>query len=82
MARHFCGTTLFMTRQSVTPKKKRGPPPTGKGVPITTRLQPSDLAALDGWIDSQEDEVSRPEALRRLMTLALGAGKRRRNNGE
>jgi hypothetical protein len=66
-----------MIRQSVTPKKKRGPPPTGKGVPITTRLQPPELSALDEWIDSQGDEVSRPEALRRLMKLALGAGKKK-----
>jgi len=41
------------------------------------RLQPPDLSELDGWIEGQEGDVSRPEALRRLMKLGLGAGKKK-----
>jgi hypothetical protein len=77
MARFFCGSTVFMTRQSVIPKKKRGPPPTGKGVPVVVRLQPPDLSALDEWIEGQDSDVSRPEAVRRLLKAALGAGKKK-----
>jgi hypothetical protein len=60
-----------MARQTVTPRKKRGPPPTGKGTPITVRLQPSGLSQLDTWIADQEDKPSRPEAIRRLTTAML-----------
>ena len=35
------------------------------------RLQPADLAALDSWIDAQEDEPTRPEAMRKLMRLGM-----------
>jgi hypothetical protein len=61
-----------MRRQSVKPQKKRGPPATGKGTPIMVRLQPERLRALDTWASSQEDNPSRPEAIRRLLELALG----------
>jgi hypothetical protein len=71
MARFFCGSTVFMTRQSVIPKKKRGPAPTGKGIPVVVRLQPPDLSALDEWIKGQDSDVSRPEAVRRLLAQAL-----------
>ena len=63
-----------MPRQSVIPKKKRGPPPTGKGTPIMVRLQPPQLAALDQWIARQESARTRPEAIRHLMDLALSIG--------
>jgi len=37
------------------------------------RLQPEQLAALDRWIAAQpEPKLSRPEAIRRLLTAALG----------
>jgi hypothetical protein len=51
--------------------KKRGPPATGKGEPILVRLQPIPLADLDAWIARQHDQLSRPEAIRRLLELAL-----------
>ena len=42
-----------------------GRPATGKGIPVTTRLHPVDLDALDGWIAEQPDpKPSRPEVLR------------------
>jgi hypothetical protein len=65
-----------MARQSViTQKKRRGPPPTGKGELIGVRLQPLQLSDLDAWIARQGHELSRPEAIRRLVEKAL-AGKR------
>jgi len=60
-----------MAKQTVQPRKRRGPPPTGKGVPVQVRLQPELLVRLDGWIAAQEDKPSRPEALRRLASKAL-----------
>ena len=53
------------------PKKRRGPAPTGKGTPIQVRLQPSQLAALDGWIAKQDAPVTRPEAIRAMMETIL-----------
>ena len=49
------------------------PPPTGKGTPIVTRLQPRQLTALDAWIAKQREPVSRPEAIRRLIEAGLRA---------
>jgi hypothetical protein len=60
-----------MGRQSARPPKKRGPPATGKGKPILVRLQPAQLAALDAWIARQNAQLSRPEAIRRLLEQAL-----------
>jgi hypothetical protein len=36
------------------------------------------LSNLDDWIADQGDRPSRPEAIRRLLEHALGAGKRRK----
>jgi hypothetical protein len=72
-----------MARQSVISRKKRGPPPTGKGVPILVRLQPPLLADVDQWIGKQDIPLSRPEAIRRLIESALAAkSKRPSNRGE
>jgi hypothetical protein len=67
-----------MKRQSVIAKKKRGPPPTGKGTPIVVRLQPPALAAVDEWLAQQHDCPSRPEAIRRMIEQALSASKKKR----
>lgn len=53
------------------PKKKRGPPATGKGTQIQVRLQPDDLTAVDAWRDKQGDSPTRPEAIRTLLRRAL-----------
>jgi hypothetical protein len=72
-----------MARQSVISRKKRGPPPTGKGVPILVRLQPPLLAEVDQWIAKQDIPFTRPEAIRRLVECALAAkSKRQSNRGE
>jgi hypothetical protein len=58
---------IEVNHQSVIPKKKRGPPPTGKGEPIMVRIHKPQLSRLDDWIASQKDEPSRPEAIRRIV---------------
>jgi hypothetical protein len=68
---YFYDITVSMKRQSATLPKKRGPPATGKGEPILVRLQPAQLAALDAWIARQDAQLSRPEAIRRLLEQAL-----------
>jgi hypothetical protein len=69
-----------MGRQSVISRKKRGPPPTGKGVPILVRIQPLLLRTLDEWIGNQEVSITRPQAIRRLMEIALTARLKRQKN--
>lgn len=52
-------------------KKGRGRPATD-ATPILVRMLPSQLAAVDEWIEKQKGEVvTRPEALRRLVELGL-----------
>lgn len=61
-----------MARQeTLISKKRRGPAPTGQGTPIMVRLNPEQLAAVDAWAVKQDDEPSRPEAIRRLVAKAL-----------
>jgi hypothetical protein len=63
---------VSMARQTVlSHKRKRGPPPTGKGELIGVRLRPPALSALDAWIRNAGATLSRPEAIRRLVELAL-----------
>jgi metal-responsive CopG/Arc/MetJ family transcriptional regulator len=72
-----------MARQSVISRKKRGPPPTGKGIPILVRLQPLLLADVDEWIVKPDIPFSRPEAIRRLIESALATkSKRPTDRGE
>ena len=68
-----------MPRQSVISRKRRGPPPTGKGVPILVRIQPKLLASLDVWIARQDISFTRPEAIRRLIEFALAVKAKRKN---
>ncbi|MCJ2070657.1 hypothetical protein MKK75_17980 [Methylobacterium sp. J-030] len=66
----FFGTMVLMaTQETLQPKKRRGPKPTGQGVPIQVRLQPDSLLPLDAWIAAQPDpKPSRPEAIRHALT--------------
>ena len=55
---------------SVQKKERRGRPrkdPTS----IHLTLLPDQLAGVDGWANSQKDKPSRPEAIRRLIEIAL-----------
>ncbi|WOH53827.1 hypothetical protein [Bradyrhizobium sp. sBnM-33] len=58
-------------------KKKRGRPvTTGKGTLIGVRLLDAPLGNLDRWITRQnEPNLTRPEAIRRLLELGLKAKK-------
>jgi len=60
-----------MKRQSLVPAKKRGPAPTGKGIQIQVRIQPDKLTQLDRWIADQKDQLTRPEAIRRIVERTL-----------
>lgn len=62
-----------LTTMSITgTKKKRGRPATGRGESINFRLQPDQLAALDRWIEGQnEPRPSPPEPIRRLLDEIL-----------
>jgi len=66
-----------MAKQTVPAKKRRGPPPTGKGEQIVVRMHPPQIGALDAWIAHQADEPTRPEAIRRLVKKALAEEPRR-----
>jgi hypothetical protein len=56
-------------------KKTRGRPvTTGKGTLIGVRILDEPLEVLDRWITKQgEADLSRPEAIRRLVELGLKA---------
>jgi hypothetical protein len=58
-------------QETLIPQKRRGPLPTGKGEPIMCRLQPELLKKVDLFIEKQREEISRPEAIRRLVELGL-----------
>ena len=69
-----------MAKSTITVNKKRRGRPTlyadgdGKGAPlIGIRLPPDELAAIDRWIDKQQETLSRPVAIRRLVAMALEA---------
>jgi hypothetical protein len=50
----------------------------GKGAPqVAVRLPPDELAAIDGWIARQKEEMSRPVAIRALVKMALEEAKKR-----
>jgi hypothetical protein len=56
-------------------KKSRGrPKTTGTGTLIGVRLQDDALAKLDAWAAKQDGELSRPEAIRRLVEMGLRKG--------
>jgi Arc/MetJ-type ribon-helix-helix transcriptional regulator len=66
-----------MKKQKVIPRKKTGPAATGKGEPVVVRMHPPQLKSLDAWIAQQEPPFpSRPEAVRRLVELALANSKK------
>jgi hypothetical protein len=63
-----------MPKTRTVPKKKRGPPPTGKGIQVGERWHPPELAAIDAWIAASTDKtLTRAHAIRRLVALGLKA---------
>lgn len=61
-----------MKRQTVITKKRRGPAPTGKGTLIGVRLQPGQLKSLDDWIAEHDAKLTRPDALRAMLSMKTG----------
>jgi Ribbon-helix-helix protein, copG family len=57
--------------------KKRGRPATGQDPVTAIRLSPEMRDAIDAWAAKQEDKPPRSEAIRRMIELALGAGKKK-----
>ena len=55
----------------MTRKKPRGPRAASERAPIGALLPPELLARVDRWAASQQDDPSRPEAIRRLVELGL-----------
>lgn len=68
--------TIFMSKAIITrTKKPRGRPPTG-AESVHLRVLPDQFAAIDAWIIKQkEPDLSRPEAIRRLVEIGLKAKK-------
>jgi hypothetical protein len=61
-------------RDSKKSKPKIGrPKTTGPGQPQVVRMHDQQIASIDAWIEMQEDPISRPEAIRRLVELGLKA---------
>jgi hypothetical protein len=63
-------------RDSKKSKPKLGrPKTTGTGQPQVVRMHDRQIAAIDAWIVAQDAEISRPEAIRRLVELGLKSKK-------
>jgi hypothetical protein len=67
----FMGKSIFKG----TPKKRGRPATTGRGLQIGMRWQDPDLEMIDDWIEKQKEPFTRPEAIRRLVEIALKARK-------
>jgi len=65
------------TKKTVITRKRRGPPPTGKGTLIGVRFQPGQLSAIDAWVGRHKEISTRPEAIRRLVEIGLGTPNRK-----
>jgi hypothetical protein len=55
-------------------KKRIGRPPVG-AILIGVRVPPAGVAELDAWIKKHSPDLSRPEAIRRLVELGLASAK-------
>ena len=51
--------------------KSKGGRPKVNATPVTVRVLPDQLAALDDWRRAQTDQPGRPEAIRRLLAERL-----------
>jgi hypothetical protein len=63
-------------------RRGRGRPKTGIGKPVGLRLYPELESRIDDWASNQPDKPGRPEAIRRLVEIALGKAKRLSSRGE
>ena len=60
----------FMSKSITGTRKKRGRPSTG-AESVHLRVLPDQILAIDAWIAKQREPVTRPEAIRRLVEMAL-----------
>jgi hypothetical protein len=58
-------------------KRGRGRPRTGIGKPVGLRLYPELERRVDDWASKQTNKPGRPEAIRRLIEIALSVNVRR-----
>src|SRR5271166_2861783 len=65
-------TGLIARSQHFAPRG-RGRPRTGIGKPVGLRLYPELERRVDQWASRQPDKPGRPEAIRRLIEIALTA---------
>jgi hypothetical protein len=62
--------TKFMAKTKIGTRKSRGRPATG-AESVHLRILPDQSAAIDAWINQQDADLTRPEAIRRLLEEAL-----------
>jgi hypothetical protein len=62
------------TSRNSKPKIGR-PRTTGAGYAQVVRMHEQQIASIDAWIAMQDVEISRPEAIRRLVELGLKESK-------
>jgi hypothetical protein len=60
----------FMGKSITRTRKSRGRPATG-AESVHLRVLPDQAAAIDAWIKKQDEPVTRPEAIRRLVEIGL-----------
>jgi hypothetical protein len=63
-------------------KRGRGRPRTGIGKPVGLRLYPELERRVDQWALKQPDKPGRPEAIRRLIELALAVKSTKHSAGK
>jgi hypothetical protein len=61
----------MMSIVDIKKKRGRGRPRTGIGKPVGLRLYPGLEQRIDAWASKQPDRPGRPEAIRRLIEVAL-----------
>ena len=62
-----------MARSITAHRKKRGRPATGRDLSIAVRFPPDAVAAIEAWGEKQD--VTRSEAIRRLVEAGLKSSK-------
>jgi hypothetical protein len=60
-----------MKQQDKLLAKKRGRPATGINQTVGVRMTPAEIDAVDAWRATQPGIPTRPEAIRRLVEIAL-----------
>lgn len=84
-ARPFYDIPNFMPKSIRDIPKKRGrgrPKTTGRGEGVLLRLHQPQIEAIDQWIVRQDNDFSRPEAIRRLLAIALASEGRAQKSGK